>query len=78
MAAGSRYEGVGWTLEDAVREAHSKAPNRRDGQLELGMTRLVEVRIQRNGFAQSVSFHVVVEEDLTTVPWAEPPHLVGV
>lgn len=73
MASGKRYEGTGWSMEAAVRSAHDQVPPRSEGHLELGMSRVVEIKIQRDGIVQAISFHAVVEEDLTSEPWAEPP-----
>lgn len=78
MVSGTHYEGAGWTLEEAIIEAHKKVPNRKEGHLDLGMSRLVNVTIQRIGISQSVSFQAVVEEDLASEPWREPPRLIGI
>lgn len=73
MSIGNHYTGYGWTLEEAVRNALDQIGNRQSGELELGMSRIVDLRIQRNGIVQAVSFRAIVEEDLGTHSWQDPP-----
>jgi hypothetical protein len=55
------YEGLGVTIDEAVREAHGKIP-RRTGK-DFVVCRVLEWGFQRGGFVDTKQFYALVVED---------------
>lgn len=61
MSAGQTYEGVGPTIEEAVKAAHDQIPPRKGR--DFTVSKVLTWGMQFGGFTAQTSFYAIVEED---------------